>query len=144
MQKLLVKFKNEPCQDFVKVQNKSDWIDIKISESYVLKKGQHQIIELGFAMKLPDGYEAHLAPRSSTFKNTGLLLTNSIGIIDNSYCGDEDYWKASVYATRDCTINKGDRLFQFRLMKKMEDIEIEQVDKLDEKNRGGFGSTGLQ
>lgn len=143
MEKLYVKYESDVCQDFVKVQGKSDWIDLKIAKDYDIKKGDFVILTLGFAMKLPKGFEAHVVPRSSTFKNTGLLQVNSMGIIDNSYSGDEDYWKAPVLATRDVKINKGDRLFQFRIFENMKEIEIVQVDRLDETNRGGLGSTGL-
>ena len=93
-------------------------------------------------MQLPDGYEAHIVPRSSTFKNFGVLQTNSMGIIDNSYCGDEDYWRLPVIAMRDTLIKKGDRICQFRIMEKMSNIEVEIVKSLGNENRGGFGSTG--
>ena len=91
MEKLYVKYESDVCQDFVKVQGKSDWIDLKIAKDYDIKKGEFVILTLGFAMKLPKGFEAHVVPRSSTFKNTGLLQVNSMGIIDNSYSGDVDF-----------------------------------------------------
>jgi probable deoxyuridine 5'-triphosphate nucleotidohydrolase yncF len=140
--KLKVKFENEVCQDFEFVGEKSDWIDLKAAQDYELKQFEHKLINLGFALQLPDGYEAHIVPRSSTFKNFGILQTNSMGIIDNSYCGDEDYWKLPVIAMRDTVIKKGDRICQFRLMEKMSNIEVEIVKTLGNENRGGFGSTG--
>jgi probable deoxyuridine 5'-triphosphate nucleotidohydrolase yncF len=140
--KLKVKFENEICQDFEFVGEKSDWIDLKAAQDYELKQFEHALINLGFALQLPDGYEAHIVPRSSTFKNFGILQTNSMGIIDNSYCGDEDYWKLPVIAMRDTVIKKGDRICQFRIMEKMSNIEIEIVKTLGNENRGGFGSTG--
>jgi probable deoxyuridine 5'-triphosphate nucleotidohydrolase yncF len=140
--KLKVKFENEVCQDFEFVGEKSDWIDLKAAQDYELNQFEYTLINLGFALQLPDGYEAHIVPRSSTFKNFGILQTNSMGIIDNSYCGDEDYWKLPVIAMRDTVIKKGDRICQFRLMEKMSNIEVEIVKTLGNENRGGFGSTG--
>ena len=140
--KLKVKFENEICQDFEFVGEKSDWIDLKAARDYELKQFEYALIDLGFALQLPDGYEAHIVPRSSTFKNFGVLQTNSMGIIDNSYCGDEDYWRLHVIAMRDTLIKKGDRICQFRIMEKMSNIEVEIVKSLGNENRGGFGSTG--
>ena len=140
--KLKVKFENEICQDFEFVVEKSDWIDLKAARDYELKQFEYALIDLGFALQLPDGYEAHIVPRSSTFKNFGVLQTNSMGIIDNSYCGDEDYWRLPVIAMRDTVIKKGDRICQFRIMEKMSNIEVEIVKTLGNENRGGFGSTG--
>lgn len=140
--KLKVKFENEVCQDFEFVGEKSDWIDLKAAQDYELNQFEYTLINLGFALQLPDGYEAHIVPRSSTFKNFGILQTNSMGIIDNSYCGDEDYWKLPVIAMRDTVIKRGDRICQFRIMEKMSNIEVEIVNTLGNENRGGFGSTG--
>ena len=140
--KLKVKFENEVCQDFEFVGEKSDWIDLKAAQDYELNQFEYTLINLGFALQLPDGYEAHIVPRSSTFKNFGILQTNSMGIIDNSYCGDEDYWKLPVIAMRDTVIKKGDRICQFRIMEKMSNIEVKIVNTLGNENRGGFGSTG--
>ena len=140
--KLKVKFENEICQDFEFVGEKSDWIDLKAAKDYELKQFEYTLIDLGFALQLPDGYEAHIVPRSSTFKTFCLLQTNSMGIIDNSYCGDEDYWRLPVIAMRDTLIKKGDRICQFRIIEKMSNIEVEIVKTLGNENRGGFGSTG--
>lgn len=120
----------------------SDWIDLRAAESCDLKAGEHKIISLGVSMKLPEGYEAHLAPRSSTFKNWGILMTNSVGVIDNSFSGDHDIWCFSALAMRDTHIEFGDRIAQFRLMKKMDPVVFHKVDHLDDTDRGGFGSTG--
>ena len=119
-----------------------DWIDLKAAESVFLGFGEFRLISLGISMKLPDGYEAHVAPRSSTFKNWGIIQTNSVGIIDNSYCGDNDIWMMPVYATRDTYINKNDRVCQFRIVEKQPHLEFETVDHLGNEDRGGFGSTG--
>lgn len=95
-------------------------------------------------MMLPEGYEAHVVPRSSTFKNWGILQTNSMGIIDNSYCGDNDIWQMPVYAVRDTHISKGDKICQFRIVPKMPTVNFAESDHLSDKDRGGFGSTGMR
>ena len=120
-----------------------DWIDLRAAEDVYLEPGDFKLISLGVSMKLPKGYEAHIVPRSSTFKNYGIIQTNSIGIIDNSYCSDKDIWMMPVYATRKTIIHKNDRICQFRIMKKMPNINFKIVEKLKGKNRGGFGSTGV-
>jgi len=119
-----------------------DWIDLRSAEHVELKEGNFQLIRLGVAMKLPDGYEAHIAPRSSTAKNFGILQANSMGIIDNSYCGDNDEWRFPAYAIRDTVINKNDRICQFRIVNKQPEIVFTEVEHLDDADRGGFGSTG--
>ncbi|MCQ2060326.1 MAG: dUTP diphosphatase [Fibrobacter sp.] len=124
------------------IDNKSDWIDLSAAETVVLKKGDFRLIHLGVAMKLPEGYEAHLAPRSSTFKNFKILQTNSVGVVDSSYCGKGDWWKMPVYATEDVTIKKGSRIAQFRILKKQPVLSFEEGE-LDGTDRGGFGSTGI-
>lgn len=122
--------------------NKSDWIDLYVAEDVNLKAGEFKIISLGVSMKLPDRYEAHIVPRSSTFKKFGVIQTNHMGVIDNSYSGDDDVWGMPVYATRDVHISLNDRLCQFRIEKKQPDIEFCEVNHLSDINRGGFGSTG--
>lgn len=122
--------------------SKGDWIDLRSAEDVDLWAGDFKIIPLGVSMKLPDGYEAHIVPRSSTFKNWGILQTNGMGIIDNSYSGDNDIWGIPVYATRNTSIKKGDRICQFRIVEKMQKPAIIEVDHLDGEDRGGFGSTG--
>ena len=119
-----------------------DWIDLRASEDMELKAGDFALIPLGVSMKLPDGYEAHVAPRSSTFKTWGVLMTNSVGVVDNSYSGTNDVWKMPVYATRDTTIRVNDRVCQFRILPKMPHVEFTEVHELAAQNRGGFGSTG--
>lgn len=121
---------------------KGDWIDLRAAEDVELKAGDFKIISLGVSMKLPDGYEAVIIPRSSTFKHWGILQTNHFGLIDNSYCGDDDIWMFPALAFKDTVIHKNDRICQFRIQKKMEVVEFETVDKLDSVSRGGFGSSG--
>lgn len=119
-----------------------DWVDLRAAEDVELKAGECKIISLGVSMKLPEGYEAVVVPRSSTFKHWGVLQTNHMGVIDNSYCGDSDIWRFPALATRDVLIEKNSRICQFRIQKKMEDVTFTTVEKLENVNRGGFGSSG--
>lgn len=121
-----------------------DWIDLRAAEDVSLKKGEYRLIPLGVAMQLPEGYEAHIAPRSSTFKNFGLIQVNGVGVVDGRYCGDNDQWYAPMLAVRNTEIRKGDRICQFRIMKNQPAICFEVTDHLSEENRGGFGSTGIR
>lgn len=119
-----------------------DWIDLRAAETVAMNTGDFKLISLGVSMKLPEGYEAHVVPRSSTFKKWGILQTNSMGIIDNSYSGTNDIWRFPALAMRDTVINKNDRICQFRIVKRQPTVEFEEVDTLDSVDRGGFGSTG--
>lgn len=123
---------------------KGDLIDLRSAEHVTMKKGEYRLIPLGVAMQLPEGYEAHIYPRSSTFKNFKLLLTNSVGIVDQSYCGNDDQWRFPAYAMEDTEINFNDRICQFRIVKNQPEIEFEEVEELTGENRGGIGSTGVQ
>lgn len=124
------------------IDGKSDWIDLRAAERVELKAGEFRLIRLGVAMELPAGYEAHVVPRSSTFKTWGILQTNSMGVIDGSYCGDNDEWRMPVYATRDTCIEVGDRICQFRIVENQPKLVFQEVDHLCGVDRGGFGSTG--
>lgn len=135
-------YHNPNLQHIEKI-DKGDWIDLRASKAYHLKAGEFALIDLGVSMKLPDGYEAHIAPRSSTFKNYGVIQTNSVGVVDNSYSGTDDIWMMPVYATRDTYIKVNDRICQFRIVEKMPEINVVEVNSLDDVNRGGFGSTGV-
>ncbi len=126
----------------IKKIEKGDWIDLRSAEDVELKTGEFKLINLGVGMILPDGYEAHIVPRSSTFLKFGIIQANHCGIIDNSYSGNNDEWKFPAIALRNTKIHKNDRICQFRLMKKMEDVTLEEVEHLNERDRGGFGSTG--
>ena len=137
-----IKYFTDQIDKLTKI-TQGDWIDLRSAETIELKAGDFKLIPLGVAMQLPEGYEAHIAPRSSTFKNWGILQTNSIGIIDNSYCGDNDQWLMPVYATRDTIINQNDRICQFRIVANQPSIEFTEVDSLDGQGRGGLGSTGV-
>lgn len=122
---------------------RSNWIDLRAAADVELLEGQFGLIPLGVAMKLPDGYEAHIVPRSSTFKKFGIIQTNHCGIIDNSYSGDNDQWMFPAYALRDTVIHKNDRICQFRIVKNQPTIVFDEVSHLDALDRGGFGSTGV-
>lgn len=143
MQTIKIKYFNEDLIHIDKIVN-GDWIDLRSSENVSLLKGEYYLLPLGVAMELPKGYEAHIVPRSSTFKNFGIIQTNSKGIVDNSYCGNNDQWYMPIIAMRDTTINLNDRVCQFRIVKNQEDITFETVDELESINRGGIGSTGVK
>ena len=119
-----------------------DWIDLATIEDIELRPNEFQLISFGISMQLPENYEAIIAPRSSTFKKWGIIQVNSIGVIDNSYCGDDDIWMMPVLATKYITIPAGTRIAQFRIQKKQPIITLISVDSLGNKSRGGFGSTG--
>ena len=120
-----------------------DWIDLRAAKEYKLLSGTFTLIDLGISVKLPEGYEAHIVPRSSTFKKWGIIQTNGVGIIDNSYCGEDDVWMMPVFSVRGSDIHVNDRICQFRIVKKMpNNITINTVEHLSSENRGGFGSTG--
>ncbi|MCI7129847.1 MAG: deoxyuridine 5'-triphosphate nucleotidohydrolase [Lachnospiraceae bacterium] len=124
------------------IDGKSDWIDLRAAEDVEFHAGEFKLINLGVSMQLPKGYEAHVVPRSSTFKNYGLIQTNSCGIIDQTYCGPNDIWRWPAYATRDVTVHVNDRICQFRIVENQPKIHFDEVDHLEGEDRGGFGSTG--
>ena len=132
--------------DLIRIEKiaQGDWIDLRAAEDVEMKAGEFRFIRLGVGMILPEGYEAHVAPRSSTFRNFGIIATNSVGVIDNSFCGEEDEWRMPAIALRDTTIHKGDRICQFRIMENQPALCFETVDSLKSESRGGFGSTGTR
>lgn len=136
-----IKYLDDSIKRLTYVDGKSDWIDLAAAETVTLNKGEFKLIHLGVAMELPEGYEAHIAPRSSTFKNFKILETNSVGVVDRSYCGPNDWWKMAVYATEDTIINKGDRIAQFRIIENQPKLNFVESE-LTGQDRGGFGSTG--
>ena len=139
---LKIKYHTDAIEKLAYIDGKSDWIDLRAARRYELKKGDWQLIDLGVSIALPEGYEAHVVPRSSTYRTWGLLQTNSCGVIDNTYSGDGDIWMVPMLATRDTVVEVGDRICQFRIMKNQPRIEFQETDRLNGKNRGGFGSTG--
>lgn len=128
--------------DKIKKFDNGDWIDLRSAETVELKAGEFKLIHLGVAMELPKGYEAHVVPRSSTYKNFGIIQTNHQAVIDESYCGDNDEWLYPAYALRDTVINVNDRICQFRIMKKQPAFTLVEIPTLGNKDRGGIGSTG--
>ena len=146
MENLEIKIKYHSDIEPIKKISQGDWIDLRSAENITMMLGEYKMISLGVSMKLPEGYEAHVAPRSSTFKNFGVLLVNGIGIIDNSYCGDNDIWMFPAICLKNegATIRKGDRIAQFRIVKKQPEFKITEVDYLTGSNRGGIGSTGIK
>ena len=138
--------------------SKGDWIDLYANKDMFIPEGTRAMIPLGVAMELPEGYEAHLAPRSSTFKTWGIIQTNSVGVVDHSFMGDNDQWHMPVYClmsksgmrdsdgriVRGTWIHKGDKIAQFRIMEIQPEISFEEVEHLDNADRNGFGSTGTR
>lgn len=143
MEEILIKYHNKNIDKVTSIKQ-GDWIDLRAAQTVELKAGQFALISLGVSMKLPQGYEAHIVPRSSTFKTWGIEQTNHMGVVDNSYCGDNDIWMMPVRATRDTVISENDRICQFRIIEKMPNITFKEVEHLDDTNRGGFGSTGTK
>ena len=124
--------------------NQGDWYDLRSAETVQLNQGDYHLLKLGVGMKLPKGFEAHVVPRSSTFKNFGVLQTNHIGVIDNTYCGDNDQWHFPCLAMRNTIIQKNDRICQFRIVANQPPIEFIEVESLEAESRGGIGSTGVK
>ncbi|MDU2324069.1 MAG: deoxyuridine 5'-triphosphate nucleotidohydrolase [Clostridium perfringens] len=136
---------------------KGNWIDVYANKDVFVKCGEKKMVPLGFALELPEGWEGHLAPRSSTFKTWGIIQTNSVGVVDDTYIGDNDQWHMPVYClqgkdiesengeeVKGTWIRKGDKIGQFRIMEVMPEIEFEEVESFGNKDRGGFGTTGIK
>ena len=141
METIRIKYFSDKIEKLCYIGGKSDWIDLRSAEDVVLKKGDFKLIKLGIGMQLPRGYEAHIVPRSSTYKNFGVIQANHCGIVDESYCGDNDEWMFPALAMRDTKIHVGDRICQFRIMEHQPEIVFEEVEKLADTDRGGFGRT---
>lgn len=151
METIKIKYFSSEIQKLEKI-TKGNWIDLRAAQDVILKKGEFKLIPLGIAMELPKGYEAHVVPRSSTFKNFGIIQTNHQGVIDGpdritgegGYCGDNDQWFMPVLAARDTEIHVNDRICQFRIMEQQPEITFEEVEHLEGPDRGGHGSTGTK
>lgn len=141
--RIKIKYFDETVPRIEKIE-KGDWIDLRSAGEYHFIKGAYLKIDLGIGMKLPRGYEAHIVPRGSTYKNFGIIQANHMGVVDESYCGDNDRWFLSALAWRDGVINVGDRVCQFRIVKKMPKFKFKEVKNLGKVDRGGFGSTGIR
>ena len=144
MPSIRIKYFTDKIDKLTYVDGKSDWIDLRAAEEVELKAGEFKLIHLGVAMQLPEGYEAHIVPRSSTFKKWGIIQTNHCGIVDNSYCGPNDWWRMPVFALRDTKIEVNDRICQFRIQKNQPTLVFNEVEEMEADNRGGFGSTGTK
>lgn len=142
METIQIQYLDDTIEKLAYIDGKSDWIDLRSAVDVELKAGEFKLIHLGIAMNLPEGYEAHVVPRSSTYKNFGIIQTNHCGIIDSSYCGPNDYWYMPAYALRDTVIHKNDRICQFRIEKNQPKLVFKEVKELSGANRGGIGSTG--
>lgn len=141
-----IKYKDETIPRLKKLE-KGDWIDLAAAEDVVIEPMSFKLIDLGIAMKLPEGYEAHIVPRSSTFKNWHIIQTNHMGVIDNSYSGPEDWWKFPAFnlsTTEFTLIKKGERICQFRIETQQPDVLFDELNFQEGVNRGGFGSTGKE
>ena len=144
METIKIKYFTDKIEKLTYIDGKSDWIDLRAAEDVVMKKGEFKLIPLGVAMELPRGYEAHVVPRSSTFIKYHILMTNSMGIIDNAYCGRNDEWCFPAYALEDTVITRGDRIAQFRIVRNQPEIEFVEVEDLTDSDRNGFGSSGVR
>lgn len=144
MKEIKIKYLNDDIIRLEYIDGKSDWIDLRAAEEVELKAGEFKLIHLGVAMQLPEGCEAHIVPRSSTFKKWGIIQTNHCGIVDNSYCGPNDWWRMPVFALRDTKIEVNDRICQFRIQKNQPTLVFNEVEEMEANNRGGFGSTGTK
>lgn len=139
-----IKYFSDDIKKLEYIDGKSDMIDLRAAKDIEIKAGEFKLIPLGVAMELPSGFEAHIYPRSSTYKNFGLTQANSVGIIDNSFSGDDDQWMYPAVASRDVTIHKNDRICQFRIVRNQPEINFNEVKHLHKNGRGGFGSTGVK
>ena len=153
MENIEIKYHDDELVKLDYIDGKSDWIDLRSAEDVVLKKGEFKLISLGVSMKLPKGYEAHIVPRSSTFKTWGIIQTNSVGVVDDTYIGDNDIWHLPVYCLQPndeyedilgTWVRKGDKIGQFRIMEVQPEFEFEEVDSFGNADRGGFGTTGTK
>lgn len=137
-----IKYHSDEIEKLTYIDGKSDWIDLRAAEHVVLKQGEFKLIKLGVSMELPKGYEAVIVPRSSTYKNFGIIQTNHMGVVDETYCGDNDMWMMPALAMRDTEIQVNDRICQFRIQKHQPVISFVEVENLGNADRGGIGSTG--
>lgn len=142
MTEIKIQYLNDDIKRLEYIDGKSDWIDLRAAERVELKAFEFKLINLGVAMQLPDGYEAHIVPRSSTYKNFGLIQANSMGIVDESYCGPNDWFYFPAIALRDTVIEPNDRICQFRIEKHQPTVVFNEVKFLENEDRGGIGSTG--
>lgn len=143
MQTIKVKYHSENSKP-IQQAHPGEWCDLRTAEDVEIRAGERKMINLGVSIQVPEGYEAIMAPRSSTFKNFGIMQTNHIGVIDEKYCGNDDIWHFPAYATRDIKIEAGTRIAQFRIQKNQGELKVIEVEDMESENRGGLGSTGIR
>lgn len=140
--KLKIKYHVQELEKLRYIDGKSDWIDLRVAENVSMKQGEYRLISMGISVEIPKGYEMLIVPRSSAYKNFGILQTNAMGVVDESFCGDNDIIHMPILAMRDTEIHINDRIGQFRLMPHQPEVHFIEVDHLDNEDRGGFGTTG--
>lgn len=140
--KLKIKYHVKELEKLRYIDGKSDWIDLRVAENVSMKQGEYRLISMGISVEIPKGYEMLIVPRSSAYKNFGILQTNAMGVVDESFCGDNDIIHMPILAMRDTEIHINDRIGQFRLMPHQLEVHFIEVDHLDNEDRGGFGTTG--
>jgi possible dUTP diphosphatase len=140
--KLKIKYHVKELEKLRYIDGKSDWIDLRVAENVSMKQGEYRLISMGISVEIPKGYEMLIVPRSSAYKNFGILQTNAMGVVDESFCGDNDIIHMPILAMRDTEIHINDRIGQFRLMPHQPEVHFIEVDHLDNEDRGGFGTTG--
>lgn len=140
--KLKIKYHIKELEKLRYIDGKSDWIDLRVAENVSMKQGEYRLISMGISVEIPKGYEMLIVPRSSAYKNFGILQTNAMGVVDESFCGDNDIIHMPILAMRDTEIHINDRIGQFRLMPHQPEVHFIEVDHLDNEDRGGFGTTG--
>ena len=140
--KLKIKYHVKELEKLRYIDGKSDWIDLRVAENVSMKQGEYRLISMGISVEIPKGYEMLIVPRSSAYKNFGILQTNAIGVVDESFCADNDIIHMPILAMRDTEIHINDRIGQFRLMPHQPEVHFIEVDHLDNEDRGGFGTTG--
>ena len=141
--KLKIKYHVKELEKLRYIDGKSDWIDLRVAENVSMKQGEYRLISMGISVEIPKGYEMLIVPRSSAYKNFGILQTNAMGVVDESFCGDNDIIHMPILAMRDTEIHINDRIGQFRLMPHQPEVHFIEVDHLDNEDRGGFGTTGM-
>ena len=140
--KLKIKYHVKELEKLRYIDGKSDWIDLRVAENVSMKQGEYRLISMGISVEIPKGYEMLIVPRSSAYKNFGILQTNAMGVVDESFCGDNDIIHMPILAMRDTEIHINDRIGQFRLMPHQPEVHFIEVEHLDNEDRGGFGTTG--
>ena len=141
-EKIKIKYHVKELEKLRYIDGKSDWIDLRVAEEVKMKAGEFRLISMGISVELPKGYEMWILPRSSAFKYFGVIQTNAMGVVDESFCGDNDIIHMPILAMRDTEMHINDRIGQFRIAKHQAEIHFVEVEHLNHADRGGFGTTG--